>query len=430
MGRNTPLILATIVGIIAAGLTYSYLKSQQQITQQLKAVVIRQKQEMNRLQSQIQQLSRRNLVKRKVPVVVAKRDLKAGEILTSDMLEEKYIPAEAKIPAAAGSIDAVIGKQLLVDVVKGEQIILSRLVSPKVLQRQLIPPGKRLVTIEVEQTDLFRFIRPGDRVDIAVVLTLPGPYVVSAGLFSDVEIKAINGRISYNIPPPAQEKEAIRRRDKSSSSGGIKLNPHKGTLTFALSLRDAALLNMAAKFGKIEIYPRSRVDPIKEKIPPVSLDTVLQSALPNLVARMNLLKKQNLEQQKEESKSTGLPKVVEPSVKQVRKIRIRKGNQVEIREIGNNLQGKEGKGAQQLLYSRDTQKEGMSLIERGIPYPDESDSNFNNEGLKQKRKRKESFSSKTPREEERIKEKDSEVKEDPFKDKFPPSLDRYLRSAR
>ncbi len=417
MGRNAPLILAIVVGVIAAGLTYSYLKTQQQMTQQLKAVVIKQKQEMNRLQNQIQHLSRQNLIKKKVPVVIAKRDLKAGEILTSDMLEEKYIPAEAKVPAAAGSMDAVIGKQIIANVVKGEQIILSRLVSPKVLQKQLIPPGKRLITVEVEQTDLFRFIRPGDRVDIAVVLTLPGPYVVSAGLFSDVEIKAINGRISYEAVI-RKKTEGIRRRGKSSNEGGIKLNPHKGTLTFALPLRDAAMLNMAARFGKIEIYPRSRIDPLKEKIPPVSLDTVLQSALPNLMARMNLLKQQSLEKEENKKKSQGFS--LPGSVKRVRKIRIRKGDQVEIEEIGNTLeQDGKIKDLGQLEQFDDMQKE-EPLIEKGSPFRDVPEHN-DKKILKQEIKgEKDSFSDMKEREKMKREERD------PFEGKIPPSLDKYL----
>ncbi len=416
MGRNAPLILAIVVGVIAAGLTYSYLKTQQQMTQQLKAVVIKQKQEMNRLQSQIQRLSRQNLIRKKVPVVIAKRDLKAGEILTSDMLEEKYIPAEAKVPAAAGSMDAVIGKQIIANVVKGEQIILSRLVSPKVLQKQLIPPGKRLITVEVEQTDLFRFIRPGDRVDIAVVLTLPGPYVVSAGLFSDVEIKAINGRISYDVVSP-ERSEGIRRRGKSSNGGGIKLNPHKGTLTFALPLRDAAMLNMAAKFGKIEIYPRSRIDPLKEKIPPVSLDTVLQSALPNLMAKMNLLKQQSLEKEENKKKSQGFS--LPGSVKRVRKIRIRKGDQVEIEEIGNTLeQDGKIKDLGRLRQFGNIQK-GEPLIEKGSPFRDVPE--HNDKILKQEIKgEKDSFSDMKEREKVKREERD------PFEGKIPPSLDKYL----
>ncbi len=417
MGRNAPLILAIVVGVIAAGLTYSYLKTQQQMTQQLKAVVTKQKQEMNRLQNQIQHLSRRSLVRKKVPVVIAKRDLKAGEILTSDMLEEKYIPAEAKVPAAAGSMDAVIGKQIITDVVKGEQIILSRLVSPKVLQKQLIPPGKRLVTVEVEQTDLFRFIRPGDRVDIAVVLTLPGPYVVSAGLFSDVEIKAINGRISYEAVI-RKKTEGIKRRGKSSNGGGIKLNPHKGTLTFALPLRDAAILNMAARFGKIEIYPRSRIDPLKEKIPPVSLDTVLQSALPNLMAKMNLLKQQSLQQQEGKEKKPqefSLPKPV--PVKKSRKIKIRKGSQIEIKEIGKYRdQDKKDKLFGQLNQSNENEKKNF-LIERGSPFREESKYNDNERIRGEKNDRYYNVE-----EGEKVRKKES----DPFEGKIPPSLDRYL----
>ncbi len=413
MSRNLPLIVAIVSGVIAAILSYSYLQKQRRVAEQLKSVVIQQKQEMNNLQRKLQQLSLQRKEKKVVPVVVARRDLKAGEILTSEMVEEKYVPVDEKIPSAAGSVEVVLGKQLITDVVKGEQIILSRIVSPDVLRKQLIPPGQRLVTVQVEQTDLFRFLRPGDRVDVAVVLTLPGNYVVSAGLFSDVEVKAINGRVSYNLPKPSRN--GIRKRGRKES-GGIKINPHKGTLTFALPSKDAAILNMAARFGKIEVYPRSRIDPSKEKLPPVGLDTVLQYALPQLVAKMKLQTTTQQNNKQQEKKKTEkkkenlfLPKIKKEVKK--KKIRIRRGNQVEVITTGPKGDSR--------LEEEVSKKKGTDLIAHGNPLelnqllPNREEGRRGSEKIESGADEKGSSRQKQGR-------------EDSFRDKVPPSLDKYL----
>ncbi len=413
MSRNLPLIVAIVSGVIAAILSYSYLQKQRRVAEQLKSVVIQQKQEMNNLQRKLQQLSLQKKEKKVVPVVVAKRDLKAGEILTSEMVEEKYVPVDEKIPSAAGSVEVVLGKQLITDVVKGEQIILSRIVSPDVLRKQLIPPGQRLVTVQVEQTDLFRFLRPGDRVDIAVVLTLPGNYVVSAGLFSDVEVKAINGRVSYNLPKPSRN--GIRKRGRKES-GGIKINPHKGTLTFALPSKDAAILNMAARFGKIEVYPRSRIDPSKEKLPPVGLDTVLQYALPQLVAKMKLQTTTQQNNKQQEKKKTEkkkenlfLPKIKKEVKK--KKIRIRRGNQVEVITTGPKGDSR--------LEEEVSKKKGTDLIAHGNPL----ELNQLLPNRKEGRRGSEKIENGA---DEKGSSRQKQGREDSFRDKVPPSLDKYL----
>ncbi len=327
MGRTLPLIIAVVAGILAAGLTYSYLQTQKQATKQLKSLVEKQKAELVRLNQQLRSLaSRGRRVEEKVPVVVAKRDISAGEILTSEMVEEKFVPREVRISSAAGSVDAVIGKMVTSDVVKGEQIILSKLISPEVARKELIPPGTRLVTIKVEQTDLFRFVRPGDKVDISVIFTLPGSQVVNVGLFSGVEIKAVNGRISYGFRRPNKRSSGgkIQKRNNKGEEKVIKINPNVGTLTFALPLKEAAILTMAAKIGKIEIYPRSSLDPDKEKLPPTTVDTVFQYALPQLVAQ--------IQSQQEQEKP--LPAPIKPKAPEPKKIKVRRGSEVEVVKLG------------------------------------------------------------------------------------------------
>ncbi len=333
MGRNLPIIIAIISGLVGGILIYSYVQKREKEARQLRMYLKKQMVQQEKMKEEMARLRSLQRVTTKVPVIVAVKPIPSGEIITSEMVKEKMVPKEAKIPTSAGSLDAVVGKVSRVDIAKGEQIILRHLVSPELMKRQLIPPGTRLVSIQVEQLSLFRFLRPGDKVDISVIFTLPPSQVVNVGLFSDVEVRAINGLFSYAPPPQPKRRSKILKRDRKAESSGIRVNPDKGVLTFALPPKEAAILFMASQFGRITIYPRANLDADKEKLPPVTVETVLQYAMPQVLAKAKQFQQRS--QVKEEMTA------LEPKVKagkSVRRIKIRKGAMVVTKELGDDVQ--------------------------------------------------------------------------------------------
>ncbi len=333
MGRNLPLILAIVSGILAASIAYVYFQRERQRAMILQQRLYQQQQQLQRLSDELRRMTATKRVEAKVPVVVAKEDIKAGTILTSEMVEEIMVPRSRKLPASAGSLDAVIGKLVTVDLVKGEQVLMPRLVSPDVLRRQVIPLGRRLVTVQVQQLDLFRFIKPGDKVDIALMFNLPPSQMVTAGLFSNVEIKAVNGVFYASRGPKGKESSrSIRKRRDDEGKERVPFNPNQGTLTFALPPRDAAILLMASQLGSIRIFPRSRLDTDETRIPPVTVDAVLQYAIPELLKQASEMAKakEQAEKAKQALQLMGQRVAPKPAT---RTIKIRKGGVVEVKEI-------------------------------------------------------------------------------------------------
>ena len=333
MGRNLPLILAIVSGILAASIAYVYFQRERQRAMILQQRLYQQQQQLQRLSDELRRVTATKRVEAKVPVVVAKEDIKAGTILTSEMLEEIMVPRSRKLPASAGSLDAVIGKLVTVDLVKGEQVLMPRLVSPDVLRRQVIPLGRRLVTVQVQQLDLFRFIKPGDKVDIALMFTLPPSQIVTAGLFSNVEIKAVNGVFyASRGPERGRDSQKIKKRRDDEGRQAVAFNPNQGTLTFALPPRDAAILLMASQLGSIRIFPRSRLDTDETRIPPITVDAVLQYAIPDLLKQANEMAKAKQEAEKARQALQFMGQRVAPKYP-TRTIKIRKGGVVEVKEI-------------------------------------------------------------------------------------------------
>ncbi len=358
MDRNmVPLILAVVSGLVGVFLIYSYVNKKELEVRKLQSVLYRQEQRQSQLQKELADLKSHQRVRTKVPVIVAVKDIRAGQFITSEMVQERYIPSEAKVSSAAGSMDAVIGKIAKADIVKGEQILLNRLISPEKLKKrnEVIEPGRRLVTVTVQQTGLFQFIRPGQKVDIVAMFNLPPNQIVKVGLFSDVQIKAINGRISYNLPPPKEVKGISRRTDEPKEQNVIRVNPDKGTITFALPPKEAAILYMASQFGRLEIYPRANLDPDRQKLPPITVDAVLQYAMPQIMAKA----KAAMEQAKAKKEQSVMAMEV-ASPPPPRKIKIRRGSNLQTKELAP------GKGAGGSGLSR---KDLLDKIMENIPEP-------------------------------------------------------------
>ena len=131
-------------------------------------------------------------------VVVATRDIDAGQKITETMVEVRVLPTEAVVPNTATSTAQVVGQTLRYPVAKGEQVSNLRLIEPPKVQALSfqIPQGMRAFTIPVSVNNTpAGLIAPGDHVDVLLTgplrnLRMVPQLAASGGQISDTESDA------------------------------------------------------------------------------------------------------------------------------------------------------------------------------------------------------------------------------------------------
>jgi pilus assembly protein CpaB len=194
--------------------------------------------QMTQNEARIQELIRQGQI---VEVVVAKTDIARETTITADMAELKRVAAKSLQPNDLTSLDSVIGKFAVADILKGQHFN-NEMVKPLLAIRFLserVPQGFRAVTIAVDKLSAIEgLIKPDDKVDIVGTFTFPsgGPPVVIT-LFQGVKILATN----KNISP--------YRADGKSD-----------TVTIAVKNDDVKTLAYALEIAKIRLALRAAVD--------------------------------------------------------------------------------------------------------------------------------------------------------------------------
>lgn len=143
MKNKLILILALVVGLVAAGGIYFYLDSMQK--------TYREEGDF-------------------IKIVTAKQRIPAKTMITVQMVEIKELPSKYINTDAAVDLKEVVGKTVKSEILPGEQVLRGRLAGAQGVSEGLsyiIEPGKRAVTIAVnEVSGVAGQVKPGDRVDI------------------------------------------------------------------------------------------------------------------------------------------------------------------------------------------------------------------------------------------------------------------------
>lgn len=226
-----------------------------------------------------------------VAVLVAKKDIPKGTLITDgSMFETKNFPNQYVQPQAVTSLDRIFGMAVVNPFVKGEQITLGRLTRPQTSGSLAMatPIGKRAVTISVDSlSTLAGMIRPGDKVDMIVMLPVPmqtpdgktATQLISVPLFQDVLVLAIGQQIGA----PAV---ATTETGRYGGGGGEKRGDDSGSalVTLALNPQEVNIVTFIQEQGKIRLVLRSPADPAIQQNPPVSWDTLFQYIMPQQAA--------------------------------------------------------------------------------------------------------------------------------------------------
>jgi pilus assembly protein CpaB len=210
-----------------------------------------------------------------VGVVVAKRNIELGEVLSEDALDAKQWPQHLILEGFATTEESgasVIGQVARSPFTKGEPINIRRLSNPEDPNfiAANLPSGMRMVTMSSDAVaGLAGFVLPGDRVDVVVTRkhmldqeesTLTGirDKSVTETLVSNVRVLAVNQRatVQSNSADPAQQE-----RDKIPSSVSVEV-----------SLEDAQRIRLAQDMGYVSLALRALSDKDAEPQFAVTID--------------------------------------------------------------------------------------------------------------------------------------------------------------
>jgi pilus assembly protein CpaB len=241
------LVLALVLGAVAAGLIVAYLASRGSGGGEAAAVPT-------------------------VSVVVASEDIAAGKKVTDSMVELKALPETAVISDAATAKEQVVGQTLRYPVAKGEQLNNLRLVEPpktKALSFQ-IPQGMRGFTIPVTVSNSpAALLAPGDFVDVLVsvdadrlAVAQPAVPVPSEGalenpkaavtLLQNVQVLSVQREYVDNGVPYDPSVRGEPPKDDSVSYVTLSLTPEQAQ-TLWLASQDGAVTLALRAFGDGEI---------------------------------------------------------------------------------------------------------------------------------------------------------------------------------
>ncbi|MCR6478628.1 Flp pilus assembly protein CpaB [Variovorax sp. ZS18.2.2] len=226
--RLSPLIGALMLGLLAAGLGWYYLRaSEREIAASLEKDADSQRRD----------------------VVVANRALGDGTTVLPNMVAKRSVPNEyvhndALTPETFAQF---AGRQLSVPVAAGKPLLASFFSAPRKVFAQEIEQGVRAITIPVDEiSSISGMLRAGDRIDFMYVVEKSAandPSVVIP-LLQDVEVRA-TGQIT------SEQFAAMRKRSDVSADTDAYAQQRYSTVTVAIQPQDAQKLILAQRLGKI-----------------------------------------------------------------------------------------------------------------------------------------------------------------------------------
>jgi pilus assembly protein CpaB len=204
---------------------------------------------------------------RLVNVVLADRDVAAGEQLDADAVAMSEIVADSAPKATFSDTNDVVGRVAIAPMVRGQAIVES-LLAPKGSAaglQAIIPPGMRAVTLDVnEVSGVAGYITPGCRVDILQTVRSedPNSQLSSRCLVQNVQVTAVG----------------VHQTAGQVATDGL---PH--SVTLLVTPRQAELIELASSSGRPRLVLRSERDNQMPDVRPVTLTDLTGGSAPRSV---------------------------------------------------------------------------------------------------------------------------------------------------
>ncbi|MGB9586917.1 MAG: Flp pilus assembly protein CpaB [Armatimonadota bacterium] len=214
MPRTRIIIAAVCLGLIAAVLTYVYVK-------------------------------RAGEAARPMPVVVAQQDIASGAVVKAGMLTIKSFPIGKLPPGAIQNEASVEGMVALEDIKAGEPITVKKL-GPGNRLAYRVPPMMRAVTVALDPIiGVGGFIKPGDHVDVVATFKV-NDGTITKTVLQDVLLLATGSELL-----PREVSPEGRYESKSETVPNA---------TLAVTPMDAEKLILAENRGKLRLTLRNAED--------------------------------------------------------------------------------------------------------------------------------------------------------------------------
>ena len=212
-------------------------------------------------------------------VLVAAKDILEMQTIDETLVQQEEKPQEFLQPGAVETPDDAVGLVAATPIKKGEQILLTKLLSPGPntgLSLQ-VAPDKRAVTIPVDEVrGVGKLVRPGDRVDIITSINYgeaKNEKREVKTLLQDILVLATGINVTNNIP------RAILLDTFNGKPAYKNLNGDTGysTITVEVSPMEAEKLIYIESVapGAIFLSLRNGNDKVQPPLPTATLDTVL-----------------------------------------------------------------------------------------------------------------------------------------------------------
>ena len=226
MSRRLALTIAVACGLLAALLTYVYLRS-------LKAPA-----------------GPEPSAPLEVAVVTPVELIPAGTMIKAEMVEQQKVPADQRPQGAVEYVSQIVGDRAAEDLAPGEPIRMTQMASDRgglALAIQ-VPLGMRAVTVALEGpvAGVAGFLQPGDRVDVLGTFEI-GDIVVTRTVLQNIQL------LAYGEETSVKTKRAAAEGGEGEPKPAVQTNA-----TLAVTPEDAQKLVASDARGKIRLLLRRR----------------------------------------------------------------------------------------------------------------------------------------------------------------------------
>jgi pilus assembly protein CpaB len=250
LGARKPLLVALVLGLLAAVLTWNYV---QRAGQGAKHGAL-------------------------VPVVVAAQDIPVRTEVTAQMLAIKEVPVEARHEKAFTSLEQVNGKVTSLPISAGEQVLNTKFFARKEdsgLAFQ-VPPGHRAISVSVsEVVTSGGLIVPGDYVDvIALFAGDTAGRDTAATVLQNIQVLAIAQSLQGAAPEAQGSPSLLPANKPDTTRQEAVARPNARTATLDVTPEDAEKLILAEQRGQIRLSLRGVQDRQAVGVSPITLDDI------------------------------------------------------------------------------------------------------------------------------------------------------------
>lgn len=220
-----------------------------------------------------------NSLEEPVSVFVAKKDILEGTRLDESLLEVAQIPSRFLQPKAAVTPESAIGLVTAAPILKGEQILETKLMALSSITGLAvkIPQGSRAISLEVDEASgVGNLIRPNNFVDILGTFEVEDSTdqtsVTTQTIAQKILVLAVGEDLGSKATLEQVAKNSAKKNILSGGSFAETLAPRKKTITLCVTPRQAQTIEFAKTQSKITLALRP---PFEEEPAIVSPTTML-----------------------------------------------------------------------------------------------------------------------------------------------------------